>query len=66
MIWKRPTILDQPSDIDWALSVHAVNSVCHDYQFAVLYGNEDCPDAIEFWYAANPHYLAKPDWTWTP
>ena len=58
------TLLETKIDIEWACAVHATSIDPKPYRFAILYGNEDCPTQIEFWYARNPHYLQQPDATW--
>lgn len=61
----RSTPLESAEDIAWAIEVHATTAPAGEvFRFAVLYGNEDAPSQIEFWHAANPHYQAKPDFSW--
>lgn len=69
---SKMTPLNTSEDVAWAIEVHAgeganaVPAKCSECRFAILYGNEDAPTKIEFWFAENPHYQAKPDFSWTP
>lgn len=51
--------------IAWAFEVHVKQPDTGEYNSAILHGNEDCPDKIEFWRAANPRYDAPPDYVYT-
>ncbi len=52
--------------IAWALETHCGAADTGEYNFAILYGNEDAPQAIQFWRAVNPDHNAPPDWVWEP
>jgi hypothetical protein len=51
--------------IKWALDVHVQQPDCGTYKFAVLYGNEDSPDRIDFW-ATEPVVGVAPRFIWMP
>jgi hypothetical protein len=57
----------EPYDsIAWSFEVHVKHMPDKGiYNGALLYGNEDAPDKIEFWLEENPHHEAKPDFVWT-
>ena len=50
--------------IEWALDCHVNRPDTGEFNFAVLHGNEDAPERIEFWRAEMP--FAAPDFVWTP
>ena len=50
--------------VEWAMEVHAKKSDCGQFNSAVLHGNEDCPERIDFYRSAEPDYDDSPDWTW--
>lgn len=56
--------------IKWALETHVRCGSnlpwTEQFQYAVLTGNEDAPEKIEFWYDLSPSYDQKPDFIWTP
>lgn len=56
--------------IQWALETHVRSglllSQTEHFQYAVLTGNEDSPDRIEFWYDLSPQFDQRPDFIWTP
>ena len=70
--WKeRPTVLDEPDDILWAIETHVIGRAGRElaqaskkYKFAILYGNEDAPSRIEFWINSDPDYTDRPDVIW--
>lgn len=70
--WQdRPTVLDDPADVLWAIEMHVLGKVGRElatpatrYKFAILYGNEDFPSRIEFWKSSNPHHDSKPNAVW--
>ena len=51
--------------IAWALSQHAERIDTGEYNTAVLYGNEDAPDKIEFFKNADPNHDEVADYLWT-
>jgi len=50
--------------IAWALEVHVGIADSGEYQFAILEGNEDWPDNIEFYVAAEPTVYDEPAFVW--
>lgn len=50
--------------IAWALEVHVKKPNEPAFNYALMYGNEDAPDSIDFWYDPNPSAGQSPDWTW--
>ena|SRR5689334_16108675 len=51
--------------IAWAFSEHLGYRDTGAYQSAVLHGNEDSPDKIEFYLQAEPTVNDKPELIWT-
>jgi len=53
------------NSIRWAYEVHLKTpyGFC-DYHFAIMYGNADCPQRIDFFKKASPRFDAKPDYVW--
>ncbi len=50
--------------IAWAFSEHVGTKDLGNYQSAVLFGNEDCPERIEFYIQAEPLVTDKPELIW--
>ncbi len=50
--------------VNWALTTHAQIVDHGKYNFAILYGNADCPNRIEFYKRANPTIRSKPSYVW--
>ena len=50
--------------IAWAFDTHIKAEDTGEYNSAMLYGNEDAPDKIEFYREAVPRYDAVPAWVW--
>ena len=55
----RTTILDTAEDIEWLRSTHCP-TLPLEAKFAVLHGNEDSPDLIEWFDSAEPLHTDKP------
>ncbi len=51
--------------IQWLFDVHLKRPDTHEYNFALLHGNEDSPQKIELW-REEPDYNTRPDVTWLP
>lgn len=51
--------------IRWAFDVHVKQPDDGEYNFAVLYGNEDSPDRIDLW-ANEPQVGVAPRLIWLP
>lgn len=51
--------------IAWALSEHVKTADTGVFQSAILYGNEDAPDMIDFYTQAEPLVTDKVAYTWT-
>jgi hypothetical protein len=49
--------------IAWALEEHVHIADYSMYNFAVLHGNEDSPDKLEFW-VSEPNFDTPPDYVW--
>ncbi len=69
----RQTLLTRKDDnvgkgsfdsIAWAFSEHVGTKDLGNYQSAVLYGNEDSPDRIDFYLQAEPLVTDKPELIW--
>lgn len=63
----RETYLDTSDDINWLLDVHCkslpsllASELRRLPRFAILIGNEDCPDAVDIYETANPQKGEKP------
>lgn len=57
------TPLTTSEDIAWAIEVHAKRAPQdRSFRYAILYGNEDFPDKIEFWRQACPRHDTAPDY----
>lgn len=41
-------------DFEWLMDVHVKDQSLARCRSAVIYGNEDCPDKIELWFAYYP------------
>lgn len=59
------TFINNPSDIQWLFSTHLKNiqtigKPLTGCQSAVVYGNEDCPDAVELHWDKFPLANAMP------
>jgi hypothetical protein len=52
--------------IAWAFEVHLKEPDDPAIKSAILYGNEDAPEKIEFFDAENPEHYATPYKTWEP
>lgn len=50
--------------IAWALEVHVAVPDTGEYRAAVLHGDEDAPERIEFWRAEEPMRTEAPDFVW--
>jgi hypothetical protein len=50
--------------IAWLFETHLREADIPEMQSAVLHGNEDSPDRIELFYAAEPLWNAAPDKVW--
>ena len=56
---------DPPFDsIAWALEQHVNIPDTGEFSVAVLHGNEDAPERIEFYRAKEPLVDAPPDFVW--
>jgi hypothetical protein len=51
--------------IAWLFEGHINEADTKEFNFAVLYGNEDCPEKIELW-RCEPKFRDIPDKVWTP
>lgn len=49
--------------IKWIFETHLRETDTDEYNFAILYGNEDSPSRIDFW-RNEPDYDSIPDRTW--
>jgi hypothetical protein len=58
--------LNTKADLEWLAETHLRGVDISEYRSAMLHGNEDCPAQIEFWHQRNPHYQAKPAFSWKP
>jgi hypothetical protein len=61
----RATLLCNQADIAWALEVHA-KTLKGPYGLAMLYGNEDAPERIDFWNEEMPKHDTPPAAIWHP
>ena len=52
--------------IAWALEQHCKILDAHVFNSAVLYGNEDAPDQIDFYLEADPLITSTVAWRWKP
>lgn len=50
--------------IKWCFDVHIKAPDTREYNFALLYGNEDAPQKIEFW-RLEPNFDTPPDYAWS-
>ena len=50
--------------VKWAFQTHVHKKDNKRYKSAMLYGNEDAPERIEFFTKASPLYTDKPAYTW--
>ena len=55
--------------IAWIFETHIKEPDTREFNFAILYGNEDSPSKIELWRGRfggqeAPHYDTKPDRVW--
>jgi hypothetical protein len=50
--------------IAWALEVHAKREDTGEYESAMLFGNEDAPDRIDFYRECDPESTAVPAFVW--
>jgi hypothetical protein len=55
---------NQFDSIKWAMEVHTKREDKGEYNFAVLYGNEDCPERIDFYKSSNPNWNEYIAFTW--
>ena len=63
----RETYLDTSDDIAWLLDVHCkslpsllASELRRFPRAAILIGNEDCPEAVDFYETASPQNGEKP------
>jgi hypothetical protein len=54
----------QFDSIKWAFEEHVKTADRGEYNFAVLYGNEDCPEQIDFYKFESPNWNTPEDYTW--
>ena len=52
--------------IQWCYEVHVKRDLGTQYKSAVLYGNEDCPERIEFYTQAEPKLRDRVAFVWVP
>jgi hypothetical protein len=52
--------------IAWAFEVHVRKPDDSRYQAAILYGNEDSPERIDFYFEAEPLVTSTVAYTWVP
>ncbi len=55
---------NQFDSIKWALETHVGMQDHGEYNFAVLYGNEDCPERIDFYHSSNPGWQDEVQYVW--
>ena len=56
----------QGNDVTWALETHTGKRDTGRYKSAILFGNEDAPEWINFYTVAEPKVNTKISWKWTP
>lgn len=61
----RTQFLSEPDDIQWLRDVHLPKDV-PPFKSAIIVGNEDCPERIELYADANPHFQDKPIFVYKP
>lgn len=65
VITRADAVGAEPFDsIAWAFEVHVKTPDTGEYNFGCIVGNEDAPDRIAFWRAAEPAFDAEPDYIW--
>jgi hypothetical protein len=52
--------------IAWAYEVHVKQPDPRSYNAAILYGNEDAPERIDFYTSPEPLVTDKPAFIWMP
>lgn len=57
--------VDAYDSISWALEVHCKLTDMGLFNYAVLHGNEDSPERIDFWMTSEPNWNQEPDYVWT-
>jgi hypothetical protein len=50
--------------IRWAFKEHLKEQDKGEFNYAVLYGNEDCPEEIEFYVEENPNWNSPVSRLW--
>src|SRR6266404_67524 len=50
--------------IAWAFEVHLKEKDTGEFNYAVLFGNEDCPDEIVFYRETNPNWNSPDGRVW--
>lgn len=64
MLTRADEVGATPYDsVKWAIEVHLKETDTGEFSHAVLYGNEDCPDRIDF-YADEPTIKTPPRRIW--
>ena len=57
----KETILTTVADLDWLFSTHLKHrSDRAQFNFAILGGNEDCPESVLLYVSAEPPYNEQP------
>jgi hypothetical protein len=68
MLTRRDTDVGEGSfdSIAWALNVHVKTHDTGIYHAAILHGNEDCPERIDFYTQTEPKVSDDVAYTWKP